>query len=1017
MKIKGFEVDQHLWDALREGQKNSITTALSFLRKAEATKSCLLSMPTGAGKTGVITVISHVASQRRILVVSHRRAVREQLFDEIKNRFFEKVAPGRELRRKDVNSFDGTPLEKGIYVTTFQKLASLPPDELETVKKSVDLLIVDEGHSEPSPVWSQVARDLDAKKIVVTATPYRNDLFAFDIDPGSSHVYTFDEAVKQGDLVSPRFEQINRDLLVPRIHELFERFPNAKCIVKCRTFKDIEAYYEVFSGHFKTLAIHDQFTGTKSEAKRASVPADLARSDWKVIVHQHKLDEGVDIPQARVLILTYTVGSGRELVQAIGRVVRKFDGLPSFIIECQGAANRAMWLNYLDFDAYLATPAKRTAFLRSLDTAGLLRKYLEAFPDISYFESSFRKKFELKTIDVETSLRIPLASVCFIQKADDFSLAVMTDRLLWDSTRDGELVDARYDVHGMNIILSICFKNSRFLDEHLFFEPSLEVTILKEFEDFIAVFDSRGRDLSEEPDYKLSTAIDVNSLLTLAAREEITRTKETHVSAISTNARRPERTSMSGRNLENVGYNQSNSAYAITTVKVDNIDVVGERKSSYYLGVGSGRVSDQMRRNFSLAELDTWMQDVAEVVQKPPASRSALLRSYAKPIKSRPTTAPVSAVLDLSDFPQPIRLYHDDNELKIENNFIYAEYDDGFAFINDARELKFELRFDEEERVLLSCEVDVCYDLEGYIIPGFDQQGSFADLLSEKVPLKLLYADGTSYFDGHFYQVMLPLEEGFELGKSKLGGAIIEIPELLGEGLSEKEENAVSDDAFGPSSIFFQIDKLKAVGIPGSTVPDHGPFFTHIANLDLMLCTDMGTEPADFILSSPDKLVFIHVKCGGAQHRPESSAGALAVVGGQAIKNLEVLTTMQRDLKPGNWSIMSNHWPRPASTPALYERIRIVDGRRFVNPRQVEEVRDNKLVEIWNTIADRRSSPAVSKEIWMIVGNAFSRNHFEAQLRRGRAAASESLQAFQLIDSWQSTAANNDVALKIFVSP
>jgi superfamily II DNA or RNA helicase len=1017
MKIKGFEVDQHLWDALRQGQKSSITTALSFLRKPEATKSCLLSMPTGAGKTGVITVVSHISSQRRVLVVSHRRAVREQLFDQIKERFFDKVAPGRELRRKAVNSFDGTPLERGIYVTTFQKLASLMPDVLEAVKKSVDLLIVDEGHSEPSPVWSQVARELDAKKIVVTATPYRNDLFAFDIDPGSSHVYTFDEAVKQGDLVSPQFEQINRDHLVARVQELFERFPKAKCIVKCRTFKDIEAYYELFSGHFKTLAIHEQFTGTKSEAKRASVPSDLAKSDWKIIVHQHKLDEGVDIPQARVLILTYTVGSGRELVQAIGRVVRKYDGLPSFIIECQGAANRAMWSNYLDFDAYLATPAKRTAFLQSLDTAALLRKYLEAFPDISYFESSFRKKFELKTIEVETSLKIPLASVCFIRKANEFSLAVMTDRLLWDSTRDGELVDARYDVQGMNVILSICFKNSRFLDEHLFFEPSLEVTILKDFDDFIAVFDSRGRDFSEETDYKLSTAIDVNALLTLAAREETTRTKETHVSAISTNARRPERTSMSGSNLEYVGYNQGNSAYAITTVKVDNVDAVGERKSSYYLGVGSGRVSDQMRRNFSLAELDIWMQDVAEVIQKPPASRSALLRSYAKPIKSRPTTAPVSAVLDLSDFPHPIRLSHDDKEVKIENNFIYSKYDDGFIFIHDARELKFELQFNEKGHAALSCEADVRYDLEGYIIPGCDQQGSFTDLISEHVPLKLLYADGTSYFDGHFYQVMLPVEEGFELSQSKLGGAIIEIPELIGEGLSEKEEGGVSGDAFGPHSIFFQIDKLKAVGIPGSTVRDHGPFFTHIANLDLMLCADMGTEPADFILSSPDKLVFVHVKCGGAQHRPESSAGALAEVGGQAIKNLEILTTMRRDLKPGNWPIMPNHWPKPAAVPALYERIRLVDGKRFLNDGQVEEVRKSKLHNIWNTIADRRASPAVSKEIWMIVGNAFSRSHFETQLRRGRAAASESLQAFQLIDSWQSTAANNDVALKIFVSP
>ncbi|SDD38089.1 hypothetical protein [Paraburkholderia lycopersici] len=474
---------------------------------------------------------------------------------------------------------------------------------------------------------------------------------------------------------------------------------------------------------------------------------------------------------------------------------------------------------------------------------------------------------------------------------------------------------------------------------------------------------------------------------------------------------------MSGHNLENIGYGQSNSSYAITTVKVDNIDAVGKRKSSYYLGVGSGRVSDQMRRNFSLAELNLWMQDVAEVIQKPPASRSNLLRSYAKAIKSRPVAAPVSALLDLSDFLHPINLSYDGKQVGVENSFIYAQYQNGFEFVDGAPELKFDLKFDEEERPFLCCEVDVSYDLGRDVIPGVKQQGRFVDLLNKNGRLKLLYKDGTSYVNGHFYQVMLPTEKGFELNKSKLGGSLIPVTELLAANLSEKEEHAVSADEFGRNSIFFLIDKLKAVGVQGSTIPEFGPFFTHIANLDIMLCSDMGTEPADFILSSPDKLVFVHVKCGGAENRPESSAGALAEVGGQAIKNLEILTTTQRDLKPGNWSIMPSHWPRPASAPALNERIRLVDGKRFVNVGRTKAAREEKLVDIWDTIAERRAAPNVGKEIWMVVGNAFSRQHFENQLRKGREAASESLQAFQLIDSWQSAAASNDVVLKIFVSP
>ncbi|WP_252148085.1 hypothetical protein, partial [Escherichia coli] len=35
-------------------------------------------MPTGAGKTGVISLISHLSTERNILIICHRRAVKEQ---------------------------------------------------------------------------------------------------------------------------------------------------------------------------------------------------------------------------------------------------------------------------------------------------------------------------------------------------------------------------------------------------------------------------------------------------------------------------------------------------------------------------------------------------------------------------------------------------------------------------------------------------------------------------------------------------------------------------------------------------------------------------------------------------------------------------------------------------------------------------------------------------------------------------------------------------------------------------
>lgn len=1016
MRVRGFEVDAQLWGALRDGQRGSIETALAFLKKSTVTGSCLISLPTGAGKTGVITLICHLAKQGRVLVVSHRKAVRDQLFDEIAGGFLEKIAPSRRIQTKPVYQLTGSQLIPGIHVSTFQKLAGLPPDELEALKSNVDLLIVDEGHSEPSPVWSQVARGLRARKIVVTATPYRNDLFAFDIDSSSSYVYTFAEAVRQGVLEAPGFEVHRAADVVQRVNDILSEYPGAKCIVKCKSFEEIEHNFRLFSPAFKTLAIHDRFTGRTTDENRVSVPAKLRDSDWEVIVHQHKLDEGVDIPQAKVLVLTYNVGSGRELVQAVGRVVRKFADYPSYVIESESQANRAMWANYREFDTYLASPEKQTAFLRSLDTANLLKNYLDGFPEVSYFESSFRKKFDLGSIDVQSDLKIPLASVCFVRKLDGFSLEATTDRLMWDATRDGELVNVKLNQCGMNVVLAICFKNSKFLHDHLFFEPSLEITIFKELDTFVAVFDSRGRDFSNTEEYKLGSAVDVNALLTLAARSHATRTKEAHAAAIATTSRRPEHTAIRGRNLETIGSSQSNSAYALTTVKVDNLDVIGERHSSYYLGVGSGRVSDQMNRNFSLQEFDEWIRDIAAVIQEPPASHSALLGSYAKPIHHRPTLPPVSAIIDLSEYQAPLQLTWDDKTATIDNSFIYSSYERGFSFVGGAPELKFNLDYADDGRAVISCSEDVGYrgDIGGPV--EIAPVGRLIDLLN-KCNLKVLYADGTSYFNGDFYQVTLPSERGFELDQSKLGACVVAVSELLRDGLSEKAENEVDVDEFSPSSIFYLIDQLKAVSDPAATIIHHGPFFSGIADLDLLLCTDMGTEPADFILSSPTKLVFVHVKCGDASQRPQSSAGALAEVGSQAIKNLEVLTSANRSLMPGNWASMRNHWPVQNAPRVLRERVRLLGRKRIANPDVSMQLRVDALRQAWDIVADRRASPTVSKEIWLVAGNSFSRSHFERQLRRGNRAVSESLQAFQLIDSWQSLAANNDVAFKIFASP
>ena len=105
------------------------------------------------------------------------------------------------------------------------------------------------------------------------------------------------------------------------------------------------------------------------------------------------------------------------------------------------------------------------------------------------------------------------------------------------------------------------------------------------------------------------------------------------------------------------------------------------------------------------------------------------------------------------------------------------------------------------------------------------------------------------------------------------------------------------------------------------------------------------------------------------------------------------------------------------SNPYLQERVRLYKKQRFENRRDDQQLRDQKITEVLQLIANRRRSSAIKKEIWIVVGNGFSKAHFVQQFDDGNRAASTSLQAYQLLDSWMSTAAGLDVEIKFFISP
>ncbi|EIH0688351.1 DEAD/DEAH box helicase family protein, partial [Escherichia coli] len=156
-------------------------------------------------KTGVISLISHLSKERNILIICHRRAVKEQLYREVSSRFFRVTLNDPDIKLKNTFKNINNLNEEGIYISTFQKLSMLSPEDLDETQSFFDLIIIDEGHSEPSPVWREIVRQSDAIKVVITATPYRNDLFELNVDLDDYFIFTFKQAISDKIITEPNF--------------------------------------------------------------------------------------------------------------------------------------------------------------------------------------------------------------------------------------------------------------------------------------------------------------------------------------------------------------------------------------------------------------------------------------------------------------------------------------------------------------------------------------------------------------------------------------------------------------------------------------------------------------------------------------------------------------------------------------------------------------------------------------------------------------------------------------------
>ena len=289
---------KRLWDRLRlwPHQKEAIETAQTYLRKWSPQKSsngaALINIPTGGGKTAVMAVLAHSGhGVERALVLAPRVTIRDQLAIELSakrdNGFFNKQGIKPSDLARPVHKLESASHVKhavdgqAIFVSTIQLLDRYRQDASSAFAKfagTIDIVLIDEGHYEPAPSWSITARSFDRPYVLFTATPYRNDLRAFNIDASAVHVTQFADAVEKNFLRSveivPLAHQSAPDAFVKGVLEGFKREfgapPNSeqKLIVRCESKDNVAKVAQLFVQRGLTVvALHERFTKADSVAE------------------------------------------------------------------------------------------------------------------------------------------------------------------------------------------------------------------------------------------------------------------------------------------------------------------------------------------------------------------------------------------------------------------------------------------------------------------------------------------------------------------------------------------------------------------------------------------------------------------------------------------------------------------------------------------------------------------------------------------------------------------------------
>lgn len=324
---------------IREYQKNSAKALIGD--KGPGTGFGTIVLPCGAGKTIVGMTIMDMLKTSTLIITTNISAV-HQWIDELLDK--------TNLTADQIAEYSGENKEiKQVTVATYQVLTWRPDKEGPYPHFSIfherpwGLIIYDEVHMLPAPVFRVVAELQAVRRVGLTATLVREDGcegYVFSLVGPKRYDVPWKELERDHWIASAECIEVRVDLPVsqeidyavatarekhkiasmnpdkiPIVKEIIEKCPNDKILV-------IGQYLDQLDQITKMLGC-PIITGKTPNAERDKIYADFRQGKIRVLVVSKVANFAIDLPDASLAIqVSGTFGSRQEEAQRLGRILR-----------------------------------------------------------------------------------------------------------------------------------------------------------------------------------------------------------------------------------------------------------------------------------------------------------------------------------------------------------------------------------------------------------------------------------------------------------------------------------------------------------------------------------------------------------------------------------------------------------------------------------------------------------------------------------------------------------------------